>query len=62
MPAILWSVCIASCAVGLGTRSRRSRSHCCDLRPVGAIGHEFRHLHGLVVVRDHVLHEHDVIG
>ena len=29
MPAILWVVCIASCAVGSGMRSPRSRNHCC---------------------------------
>ena len=31
------------------------------LRPIGAIFNEFGHLHRLVVVRNHVLHEPDVI-
>ena len=32
-----------------------------QFRPVGAIGHQFRHLHGLLMVGNHVPHEPDVV-
>ena len=44
--------------LGEGNSSRRVD----HLLPVGAIGHEFGHLDGLMMVRNHVLHEPHVRG
>jgi hypothetical protein len=58
MPAIWWEVCIADL---VALRRVDTPRDVYQLGIVGAVSHERRHFDGLVMMRDHVLHEPHVI-